>query len=155
MADETIMYQSLLLLGIIAFGAFSLTLDNFNDRAQTNVLVANLNETLADIGSKITELITRGEKLASGATSTFSLSIILDLPDEFGNSPYWINATSLDSEAYLAGVDPFTEQTLTTTPLGFNTTEILFSGTLFSTSGKPTISYTWNGTTFSFTLFNQ
>ncbi|RMG36029.1 MAG: hypothetical protein D6732_08805 [Methanobacteriota archaeon] len=155
MADETVMYQSLLLLGMLAFGAFALTLNNFQNRAEDNVLEANLSETLADIGAKILDLIERGDALRGNpSTSSFSLSIVLNLPNEIANKNYQINATSENDFAVLSGIDPISETIVTTYLLGFNTSEIAFSGTINGNSVAPSIFYQWNGSAYSITLQN-
>ncbi len=155
MADETVMYQSLLLLGMLAFGAFALTLNNFQDRAEDNVLQANLSETLADIGTKILDLIERGDSLRGNpSTSSFSLAIVLNLPNEIANQNYQINATSEGDLAVLAGIEPISETIITTYTLGFNVSEIAFSGTIVGSNTAPTILYQWDGASYSLTLIN-
>ncbi len=155
MADETVMYQSLLLLGMFAFGAFALTLNNFNSQAEDTVLQANLSETLADIAAKINDLIEEGNVLRGNpSTSTFNLSVTLNLPNRFGDQIYLINATTQNGIATLSGVKPITEEVVTTYSLGFNSSEILFSGTIYSDAQLPSILYTWNGTHYAIELAN-
>lgn len=156
MADETVMYQSLLLLGMLTFGAFALTLNNFQDRAETNVLETNLSETLADIGSKILDLIERGDKLRGNpGSSSFELVSVLNLPNEIGNQNYMINATSEGDFAVLAGLEATSETVVTTYFLGFNVSQIAFSGTIVGNNVAPELVYRWDGSSYSLLLRNS
>ncbi len=151
MVNETLMYQSLLLLGMIAFGAFSVTFTNFDNRAQSQVMQSNLTKTLNDVGRTINQLVAQGEKLKGDSLNGGSivLTVYLELAKEFGKNQYVLNSTvdSTDGSAVLVGTQAGSTQIVSSYDLGFSASTIQLNGFLYSSANAPYVKYVWNGIT--------
>ena len=146
MANETIMYMSILLIGMVTFGFFSTTFTTLTDDAKDTTLESNLNDILESIGGKTLDLIATGESVKgqeSGAAS-FTLYMYLDLPASFSTESYVI-AVALDSNGKVQLTARKVGETtiLSTFTLGlFN---ITFSGFIVPSSAQtPYIQYSWD-----------
>lgn len=157
MANETIMYMSVLLIGMVTFGFFSSTFTTLTDDAKDMTLESNLDDILESVGSKTLDLIATGEETKgqqSGAAS-FQLVMNLDLPTSFSTERYVI-AVAVDSnnQVLLTARKVGDSTIISTFAFSISNNTIAFTGFILSgVPGTPYLQYSWDAASNSERIF--
>jgi len=147
MVNEVIMYQSMFLLGIIAFGFFALSFNNFESNAENLTEENNLEQIVLDIGLLILDLIDSGRQHID-VSSSFLISAFVLIDGEFSTADYILDFdVNSDNEGLLNGY--VGGDFVTSFELGFinSTSEIVFNSSvrLFANRALQTVNYEWDG----------
>ncbi|MHA2092623.1 MAG: hypothetical protein ACW98K_17395 [Candidatus Kariarchaeaceae archaeon] len=150
MANEVVMYQSMFLLGIIMFGFFATSFDNYSERADDIVLEESLKRINDEVSKRIVDLITVGQSMKDKSDS-FSLSLPLILDSVIVQEHYLLYFdTSIISGANIAHLNinvSSSDDLISSYSLGYeNTSSLVFveSSYLISSAPQPKIHYTWD-----------
>ncbi|MHA2032678.1 MAG: hypothetical protein ACW99A_05470 [Candidatus Kariarchaeaceae archaeon] len=152
MVNEVLMYQSMFLLGIIAFGFFSFTFDTYSERASELSFESNIEVTTQQVGQVMMDLISQGRSMID-SSSSFEVSISIFTLAEYSDRIYEIRIDKNDVDEVtivssdLSGGKSVDASTFNTGIV--NNTQIVFSSTtkLQSSSSNQAISYSWDGST--------
>ncbi|MCY3411692.1 MAG: hypothetical protein INQ03_08685 [Candidatus Heimdallarchaeota archaeon] len=154
MPSEEIMYISTFAIGILMFGFFSVSFNDFTTLAESTNLDSNLQQVIDEIGEKLIQMINQGQALQSnsvGTTNDIIISMKLQLESEFSNTPYTIViGVDANDVAYLyaqADNNEYGNYTLGFVHDATGLNGINFSGTLISSSASTGISYSWSEST--------
>ncbi len=142
------MYQSMFLLGILMFGFFAVTFNNYTERTD-DILFENGTEIITnELGIIIIDLVNSGQQMID-YSDNFTVSISLDLEPDFARKNYiFYFGVSSSNEALLNSSSSIGEDVLSFYKLGFsNSSNLIFIGNsiLYSTSSNPSIIYKWDG----------
>ncbi|MHA2403308.1 MAG: hypothetical protein ACXADH_09995 [Candidatus Kariarchaeaceae archaeon] len=150
MANEVVMYQSMFLLGIIMFGFFATSFDNYSERADDIVLEESLKRINVEVSKRVIDLITAGQTMKDKSDS-FSLSLPLILDSVVVQEHYLLYFdSSIVNGVNIAHLNinvSSSAELISSYSLGYeNTSSLVFDGGsyLISSAPQPTIHYTWD-----------
>ena len=143
------------LLGVIMFGVFATSFNNYSNFAESVTLDNNLDRVLQKISQEILSLLDQAAA-QRGKTSTIDLSLKISLDSEYATNAYIINFAS--GEATLQAL--VNDKVETSLPLNLNAgnpgnvnlRSYEFSGQLSSSSINTQINYHFDGTVESITF---
>lgn len=95
MVNEVLMYQSMFLLGIIAFGFFSFTFDTYTETAEDLSFESNVEVLTQEIGQVMMQLIAEGRSMKD-VSSSFEISISIFTLSQFSGNIYDIRLDTID-----------------------------------------------------------
>ncbi len=154
MVNEVIMYQSMFLLGIVAFGFFSFTFDTYTETAEDLSFESNLEVLTQDIGQIMIDLINQGRSMKD-SSSTLEISISIFTLSQFSSKIYTIRIDTLDSNpngrVILVSSDASSSKSSDISTFdtgminGSSQIEFYDSVDLLSTSSNQAIKYSWDG----------
>ncbi|MHA2251876.1 MAG: hypothetical protein ACXAD7_16045 [Candidatus Kariarchaeaceae archaeon] len=157
MADEVIMYQSMFLLGVLMFGFFAVSFDNYEERANDVLQETSFEQINENIGRLIINLIDTGQGMKELANrrigNSFNLTIPLSMESVVAEKNYQLWFGVINTNGIDIGVLNITTSSsnspISSYNLGFeNSTSLVFDGStaLYSNSASPEIYYSWDGT---------
>lgn len=142
------MYQSMFVLGVLMFGFFAASFNNYSDFAESITLDNNLDRVLEEINSKIIDLLDHTREL-KGQTSTITINVKLALDSEYAGEAYIIqtavNGANISLEAVVKN------SVISELPIGvesgsdFAFRQVTFTGSMASSSDDTGMIYTWDG----------
>ena len=151
MVNEILMYQSMFLLGIVAFGFFSFTFDTYTQTAENLSFESNVEVLTQEIGQVMIDLIGQGRSMID-SSSSFEISISIFTLSQFSGKIYDVRIdTNADGEVFLVSSDlsSSSSKDISTFATGIvNDSQILFDSSVkpVSTSPNQAIQYSWDGT---------
>ncbi len=160
MVNEVVMYQSMFLLGIIAFGFFSYTFDANTDLAEDLAFESNLEILTEDIGQIVLDLVSQGKSMME-VSSSFAISISLFTQPDFSGKVYTIKFDVNDvNETVIISYD--NSQNVPEEIATFNTgivngSTVWFDTSLefFSSAPNQSIGFIWDGSTQPSVMFQR
>ena len=96
MVNEVIMYQSMFLLGIVAFGFFSFTFDSYTETAENLSFESNLEVLTQDVGQIMIDLISQGRSMIE-SSSSLEITVSIFTLSQFSGKIYEIRIDTIDS----------------------------------------------------------
>ena len=148
MASETVMYMSLLLIGMFAFGFFSFTFSNYTGLADEQTADSNLTDILTKVALRIEGLLSSANELkgTGSANSFIGLSSTLDVPAKLNGETYEV-FFSVDGAnvVYLNAKVSLQRLVETSVSLGVTNSSVTFHGSFSSTSTvSPLLQYNFD-----------
>lgn len=154
MVNEVIMYQSMFLLGIVAFGFFSFTFDTYTETAENLSFESNLEVLTQDIGQIMIDLISQGRSMKD-VSSTLEITVSIFTLSQFSSKIYTIRIDTIDSNpnsrVILVSSDSSSSKSVDISTFdtgivnGSSQIEFYSSVKLLSTSKNQAIQYSWDG----------
>lgn len=149
MVNEIVMYQSIFVLGILMFGFFSFTFNNYTDFAEDITIDNNLDRILQELGNIVLD-ITSTSQISFDGSNSVDISVEISIKSEFGSSAYFIDfEENIDGTADMVAYVDNIEESRFNLGLDYRNspidTGITFSGRLASSSISPSINYQYDG----------
>ena len=148
MASETVMYMSLLLIGIFAFGFFSFTFSTYTGVADEQTADSNLTDILTKIALRIEGLLSTADELkGTGSAGSFiMLNSTLDVPLKLNGETYEVSFTVDGANVvYLYAKISLQKFVETSVSLGMTNSSVTFYGSFSSTSTvSPLLQYNYD-----------
>jgi len=148
MASETVMYMSLLLIGMLAFGFFSYSFGNYSGWADEQTAESNLNDIMSKVSLRIEGLLNKANELkgSGSAGSTIALNASLDIPVTLNGESYSIYfVVDGQNNVYLTGKISLKNLVQTSINMGMINSSVTFHGSFSSSGGSsPRLSYVYN-----------
>ena len=154
MVNEVIMYQSMFLLGIVAFGFFSFTFDTYTETAEDLSFESNLEVLTQDVGQIMIDLISQGRSMKD-SSSTLEITVSIFTLSQFSGKIYTIRIDTINSDpngrVILVSSESSSSNTndISTFDTGIvnGSSQIEFYSPvkLLSTSSNQAIQYMWDG----------
>ncbi|OLS25429.1 MAG: hypothetical protein HeimC2_18850 [Candidatus Heimdallarchaeota archaeon LC_2] len=153
MVNEVVMYQSMFLLGIIAFGFFSFTFDANTTKAEDLAFESNLEILTQDIGQIVLDLVSQGKSMMT-VSSSFEISVTLFTQARFSGKDYTLKFDKLSDTNEIIIVSSDASSRVHTEVASFNTgivngSSVSFDSSLQFVSAFPnqSIAFIWDGIT--------
>lgn len=128
MVNEVIMYQSMFLLGVIAFGVFAYSFNTYTDQAEQLTYESNIDLTNQKVGDLLLQIIGKGQEMEL-YSANFELSIYVYLDSSFANKAYYLQLSVDPSQQVL--LESYTDNALVSS---FNTGQFNGASLTFDTS---------------------
>ncbi|MCH8907814.1 MAG: hypothetical protein IH840_12055 [Candidatus Heimdallarchaeota archaeon] len=153
MVNEVVMYNSMFLLGMILFGSFAVTFDNYSEDAEDVALESNIEITVQRIGILMLQMLDKAQEM-SVLSSSFSINVPVQLEATVAGHAYNLRmGEGENNQIILEGFSSNVE--IGAFDLGLVndtvTNNMFFDGRskLFSQVGNQLISISWDGINFN------
>ena len=147
------MYNSMFLLGMILFGSFAVTFDNYSEDAEDVALESNIEITVQRIGILMLQMLDKAQEM-SVLSSSFSINVPVQLEATVAGHAYNLRmGEGENNQIILEGFSSNVE--IGAFDLGLVndtvTNNMFFDGRskLFSQVGNQLISISWDGINFN------
>lgn len=152
MVNEVVMYNSMFLLGMILFGSFAVTFDNYSEDAEDVALESNIEITVQRIGILMLQMLDKAQEM-SVLSSSFLIKVPVQLEATVAGHAYNLRmGEGENNQIILEGISSNVEIGAFDLGLVNDTTNNMFfdgRSKLFSQVGNQLISISWDGISFT------